>query len=239
MNEKDEIIKLYRDTRVTSTFDEERWAFEYQRYKHRLEASVLSKVLKNKGKIRVLDVACGTGRMVPVVFNSNKEVGYTGLDTSKEMTAHLKKKANGMGIGKSVKVVIGDATKMPFKDNEFDVVFSYHLLWHLPKEEQDKIIKEMVRVARPGGMIVFDILNKNFLYEKIKDLFNMKKLQGIHKMTIGEARIDVGNRNVKVDKLFDAHIENSFLYGIINLLNKCSRILPSSLFHMLFLTTKK
>ena len=223
--------------KVTESFDEERSAFYYQRYKHKVESVVLSKVLRNKGKIKVLDVACGTGRMLPVVFNANKNINYYGLDSSKEMTAHLKEKANKMKV--KVNLEIGDATKTPFKDNEFDVVFSYHLLWHLPKDVQEKVLKEMLRVTKKGGVIVFDVLNKNFLWEKIKTLFGMKKLKGIHKMTIKEAREILGNRKVKVEKLFDIHVDNNFVYGIINVINKCRAVLPSSLFHMLFLTARK
>jgi ubiquinone/menaquinone biosynthesis C-methylase UbiE len=43
----------------------------------------------------------------------------------------------------------GDAMSIPFDDNSFDFVYSYHALEHIP--EPKKALSEMARVLRPGG----------------------------------------------------------------------------------------
>ncbi|MDD3151247.1 MAG: class I SAM-dependent methyltransferase, partial [Candidatus Gastranaerophilales bacterium] len=89
-NQKKKIIETYQEKNVVSTFDEEREEFEYQRYKHEIESKFLTNAISeisSKEKIKVLDVACGTGRMLPIVFSQNWDMEYTGLDTSKEMTS--------------------------------------------------------------------------------------------------------------------------------------------------------
>lgn len=49
----------------------------------------------------------------------------------------------------------GDATNLYwFKDGVFDFVFSSHLIEDFSHEEQDRIIREWVRVLKPGGNLV-------------------------------------------------------------------------------------
>lgn len=226
---------------IVSTFDKERDKFLYQKEKHRIESNFLINALNKikKGKIKVLDVACGTGRMLPVVFSVEKEANYTGLDTSNEMTSVLIKKAKELGVEKRVKLKIGDATKIPFKDNSFDLVFSYHLLWHLPKEEQKKIIKEMIRVTKKEGIIIFDILNEKFVWEKVKSPFGIEKTEGIHKLKISEVKQIIGEQGYQIEKLNDAPIKNDLIYTIFSVINKIRKILPNCIFHMWYFQIKK
>lgn len=240
--QKEKIIQTYQKKEIVSTFDKEREEFAYQKYKHKIESDFLINALNEidvKDKIKTLDVACGTGRMLSPVFSQDKNIEYTGLDTSKEMTSILLKKAKERGIDKRIKLKIGDATKMPFKDNTFDLVFSYHLLWHLPKEEQEKIIKEMLRVAKTGGIVIFDILNENFIWEKIKDLVGMKKTDGLSKLNPSEIKQLLGNKKITLEKLNDAHLNNNFFYGIFNIVNMLRSMLPTNFFHMIYFKVKK
>lgn len=239
MNEKEKIIGTYQKKEVSDVFDKEREEFAYLRYKHKLEAGILKRAIKNLKNPRVLDVACGTGRMLPVIFEANGEAEYFGLDTSDVMTTQLMKKAKELGVSNKIKIIISDAAKIPAADNTFDMVFSYHLLWHLPIREQKKIIKEMLRVTKPGGLMVFDILNSNFVWEKIKGLFGRKKTAEIYKTNIKEIRGLIGESKVEIDKLSDAIIKNSLLYTLYNFINLSRKILPSSLYHMLYFTVTK
>jgi len=60
----------------------------------------------------------------------------------------------GLDIRKTTKVdVIGDARSLPFKDESFDHVFSSHTLEHLPHGDCDRVLREWIRVLRPGGVI--------------------------------------------------------------------------------------
>ena len=142
-NQKQRIIETYREKDNVKTFDEERSKYLFQRYKHKVETDFLKKALKEikKNRIKVLDVGCGTGRMLPEVFSTEKDVIYYGLDTSREMIQILKGKAKESK--RFIKVFISDATNIPFKDDFFDITFSFHLLWHIEKSDQKKVLKEM------------------------------------------------------------------------------------------------
>lgn len=59
--------------------------------------------------------------------------------------------ARGLGVSKLKpgKLIAADATRLPFGDNEFDVVYSFSVFEHL--EAPDQVMKELKRVLRPGG----------------------------------------------------------------------------------------
>jgi len=51
--------------------------------------------------------------------------------------------------------VKADITRLPFDDNEFDVIFCNHVLEHIPDDIQ--AMKELYRVMKPGGWGIFQI----------------------------------------------------------------------------------
>jgi len=68
-------------------------------------------------KYVVLDLACGTGRLLPFLAKSSSEV--IGLDISSGMLAVSKRKSRGF---QNVHLVRGDAENLPFNKEIFDVV---------------------------------------------------------------------------------------------------------------------
>ncbi|QTE24090.1 class I SAM-dependent methyltransferase [Polaribacter cellanae] len=51
--------------------------------------------------------------------------------------------------------VKADICDLPFKDNEFDIVFCNHVLEHIPNDT--KAMQELYRVLKPGGFGIFQI----------------------------------------------------------------------------------
>jgi SAM-dependent methyltransferase len=52
-----------------------------------------------------------------------------------------------------VRVMVGDATSLPFEDGSFDVVTGHSFLYLVPHRE--KVLAEVVRLLRPGGRAIF------------------------------------------------------------------------------------
>src|SRR2546423_497 len=49
----------------------------------------------------------------------------------------------------------GDATALTFEDGTFDVAATFTMLHHVPtRAGQDQLLAELVRVVRPGGVVV-------------------------------------------------------------------------------------
>ena len=235
------VIQTYRDKKIVESFDKERDEFEYQRDKGWVEELFVEEakntfnMKKPYWGLKILDVGCGTGRMIGTgMVTCRGGSTYYGIDTSKEMLKILKEKVRYIGLSKEeFNVKIGDAKRIPYKENYFDVVFSYHLLWHLSKEEQIKVIKEMFRVSQK--IVIFDIVNKNFIWNKIKWIFGIKETEGIYKLSVKEVEEIIGNRDYKIEKLNDMHLSDR-LYKYFRIINWrwVRKILPSCFYHMIY-----
>jgi ubiquinone/menaquinone biosynthesis C-methylase UbiE len=108
----------------------------------------LKTVIPSEVGLRVLDVGTGTGVIALPLAATGHNV--TALDLTAEMME--KAKANARQRGLAIDFRIGDAEKLPFADNTFDVVINKWLLWTLPNPE--KAISEWHRVLKPGGCLI-------------------------------------------------------------------------------------
>jgi ubiquinone/menaquinone biosynthesis C-methylase UbiE len=63
-----------------------------------------------------------------------------------------------------------DAADLPFADESFDLVFSSHLLGHIPLEQKQKVIEEIHRVTRAGGYSLHsaECEADNFVYRRAR-----------------------------------------------------------------------
>jgi ubiquinone/menaquinone biosynthesis C-methylase UbiE len=99
----------------------------------------------------ILDVATGTGRLPLAVFGQPAFNGYIiGLDYSHRMLAVAAQKVAPIGF--RVSLIYQSAQKLPFDDNTFDAVTCLEALEFMPNP--DAVIAEIVRVARPGALIL-------------------------------------------------------------------------------------
>jgi ubiquinone/menaquinone biosynthesis C-methylase UbiE len=75
--------------------------------------------------------------------------------TTLELDTRLAESLRSRLRGSNVEVVTGDATAMPFPDEHFSAVVSFTMLHHVPSAElQDRVLTEVRRVLKPGGMFV-------------------------------------------------------------------------------------
>ncbi len=91
----------------------------------------------------VLDVGCAGGLLSYFLLKHASKV--YGIDVNH----HIIIKSNGIVKGK---FICGDAIKMPFKSNSFDIVICSHLLEHIPSPFH--CIKEINKISKPGAKII-------------------------------------------------------------------------------------
>jgi ubiquinone/menaquinone biosynthesis C-methylase UbiE len=103
---------------------------------------------KAKRGSKILDVATGTGQQAFAFAKKGYEV--IGIDISEAMLSVAKKKNKY----KNVKFEVADATNLRFEDNSFDVSTISFALHDMPLSIREKVLREMVRVTKPQGIIV-------------------------------------------------------------------------------------
>ncbi|MBN8200284.1 MULTISPECIES: demethylmenaquinone methyltransferase [Bacillaceae] len=117
----------------------------------RWRKDTMKKMNVQKGS-KALDVCCGTAdwsiALAEAVGESGKVVG---LDFSKNMLKIGEEKIKDRKL-KQVELVHGNAMELPFADNSFDYVTIGFGLRNVPDYLQ--VLKEMHRVAKPGGIAV-------------------------------------------------------------------------------------
>ncbi|WP_245628118.1 class I SAM-dependent methyltransferase [Shouchella shacheensis] len=97
----------------------------------------------------VLDVGCGTGRLL--TRGTAEAATLTGVDLSSEMIRFATRLFSESVGGAEVHIEVGDATALPFAEQSFDVALSTCVLFLLPKPEEG--IREISRVLRNGGTL--------------------------------------------------------------------------------------
>lgn len=55
--------------------------------------------------------------------------------------------------GLNVDYVFDAAKQLPFKDNTFDLIYASHILEHIPWYKTEDVLKEWVRILKPGGQL--------------------------------------------------------------------------------------
>lgn len=117
---------------------------------------ILAEIRKYIGyHAEILDVGCGAG------FFSNEAAKAAHTVTGIDISASSLKVAEAHDATKSVRYLYGDAYEIPFPRESFDVVVAGDLLEHV--SDPQKIIFEMSRVLRPGGLFFFHTFNRNLL----------------------------------------------------------------------------
>lgn len=110
------------------------------------------RLVSNPGEKQVLDVGCGE------FINSRAEkLGQlTRVDIREECNPDYR----------------CDVRFLPFADNSYDIVFSSHVLEHFSREESPKVLKEWLRVVKPGGEIHLVLPNIEWAFENFEDRNN-------------------------------------------------------------------
>ena len=103
------------------------------------------------GKVRLLDLACGTGSFLVEVKANWPRLSVTGLDLSPHYLAVARR---ALAPWSRTRLVEGTAEAMPFADGEFDAVTCIYLLHELPPRVRRLAAGEIRRVLRPGGTVI-------------------------------------------------------------------------------------
>lgn len=109
---------------------------------------------------RLLEIACGTGRVHTFIRDSWPAMQTTASDLSpyyleeaRKNNAYWESEFAPKGLG-STSFVQANAESLPFEENAFDIVVSVYLFHELPADAQDNVFADVSRVLKGGGLFV-------------------------------------------------------------------------------------
>lgn len=159
-------------------------------------------------QLQLLDVGCGGG----LLSEDFARLGYqvTGIDPSEPSVATARKHAQQEGLSIDYRVGVGEY--IPFPDNSFDIITCCDVIEHVDSVSQT--LQEIARVLRPGGIMLYDTLNRTWLswlvYIKIAQDWKMTRL--------ATADFHEWKRFVKPSELLafmqSVHLQNRGLTGL-------------------------
>ena len=104
-------------------------------------------------KVKVLDIATGTGRTLQQIQSALPEIELYGFDLSgaylKQASKYLSSRA-----GDLVQLKKGNAENMPYESNSFQALTCVFLFHELPRDARQNVLNECFRLLEPGGTLV-------------------------------------------------------------------------------------
>lgn len=118
-------------------------------------------------KDHVLDIACGSG-IVSCAFAMHAH-HVTGIDITEEMLEQARRLQAQNNLT-NMKWILGDVDPLKFSNNQFSIVLSRFSFHHFL--EYEKVFEEMIRVCKPGGVVmVVDVVvsdEKRKVYDEME-----------------------------------------------------------------------
>lgn len=116
-----------------------------------IHSEIIEPLLKRDGRLQVLDISTGTCNSLYRHGWMKLNADYTGLDLSETMLSQGQEFMARAQV--PVDFVLGDAQRLPFVDETFDVVLNYGALNGYA--DAKAALAEMARVVKPGGVVLY------------------------------------------------------------------------------------
>ena len=183
-----------------------------------LQKWIFSKINLQENE-RILELGCGTGQLwLENYSNVPSTCSIVLSDFSQKMLNKAKENLKPLNLPINFKVL--DAQKIPYRNQDFDVVIGCHMLYHIPNI--DKALVEISRVVKPNGRFITTTVSKNHIKE-LKDFLAKFGLYSDEKLKLfSEFRNETGNDILKPffeEIMFKEYKNNVKLTSVAPLLN--------------------
>lgn len=119
---------------------------------NKIYRQIFAELPQEKTYEKVLDWGCGHGAGIVTWADAHPESECYGVDLSAPCLklAHVRAKEHGHRIRFSQQ----DLAAMDFADDTFDLAFHVYMLHEIPANETERVLREVHRVLKPGGIFI-------------------------------------------------------------------------------------
>jgi len=140
---------VYDDTRFVKPCGQRIHAYERDR--------LLWAIQRVPKSAKILELGCGTGRLLIDLLHRGYQQAE-GVDASQPMLEQLEKKLEKSG--QNATTHLAEAAHTGLVDSSFDFVYAIRLLNQTASPEYAlDVVKEMIRLVRPGGYVLAEFVN--------------------------------------------------------------------------------
>ena len=104
-------------------------------------------------QVKLLDIGCGTGRTLHQIARTHPAMPLHGVDLS---PAYIKLARRRLLDVDEVTLAVENGETLPWADATFDIVTSVYLFHELPRNARRNVVREMLRVVKPNGLVVIE-----------------------------------------------------------------------------------
>jgi len=142
--------------KIAKSFGSASHSYDVSSRLQRYTGKKLMSFLPNRTDLTVVDLGSGTGFFTDILASKYQQT--IGLDISTKMLSFAQEKRS-----EQIHWLEADAYHLPFQENSIDVIYSNLVIqWCDPLE---LLIKEILRVLKPGGLFIFSTLLDGTLRE--------------------------------------------------------------------------
>ena len=182
LNTSESDKKKISDIRNKRIFEKEAGTYQEEffedtigaKYVDKAEKEVVKGYLKNikrDSHIKILDIGPGGGRWSEMMLVYFPQAEVIGCDLSEGMVLDLNNKFQNEP---RFKAVTGNMQKLPFNNDEFDLVISIRAIKYA--QDQGKVLKEINRVLKSSSYAIIELPYLNIVYRMIRALKIFGKL---------------------------------------------------------------
>jgi ubiquinone/menaquinone biosynthesis C-methylase UbiE len=130
------------------------------------QARIVDRHVKDLSASAILELGCGKGFNVAYLARNHPQAQLVGIDLT---PSHLSLASRKYAKLQNLRFHLGDFHSLPFRDEEFDLIFEVEAVCHA--HDPERVFREAYRVMRPGGrFVLFDGFRAPDLSKYAKDL---------------------------------------------------------------------
>lgn len=131
----------------------------FQKIWHKHKMNVLKNILP-KGRVnKIIDIGCASGIITNYLTSIYPQADIVGMDVYQEIIRYAKTKHP------NIKFIVGDAHKIPFSNDSYDLVLCYETIEHVINPMV--VLHEIKRLVKKDGVVIIAMDSGNLLFRLI------------------------------------------------------------------------